>query len=57
MKVEKSYSKQLSKKKYFKKKGRIGVDIHREGKFYCNCLTRNFRKWLGKKRYGVIDGF
>lgn len=55
--MEKSYSKQLSKKKYSKKKGRIGVDIHREGKSYCNCLTRNFRKWLGKKRYGVIDGF
>lgn len=43
---------ELSKKAYCKKKGRVGVDIHMEGKYVCDCLTRNFRKWLGVKKYG-----
>ena len=47
--------KALSKKKYVKKKGRIGVNVHREGKHFCDCLTRKFRLWLGMKRYGKIE--
>ena len=47
--------KALSKKKYSKKKGRIGVNVHREGKHFCDCLTRKFRLWLGVKRYGKFE--
>ncbi len=48
-------SKNLSKKDFMKKKGRLGVNIHLEGKYICNCLTRKFRSWLGVKRYGHKD--
>lgn len=47
--------KPLSKKKFIKKKGIVGVTIHAEGKYFCDCLTRNYRKWLGVKRYGQED--
>ena len=43
---------QISKKDLLKKKYRIGVIAHREGKFICNCLIKNYRKWLGQKKYG-----
>ena len=42
----------LTKKAYSKKKGIVGVDIHMEGKYVCDCLTRGYRKWLGVKRHG-----
>lgn len=40
--------KQLEKKK-LKKRPDCG---HYEGKFWCDCRTRNIRKYLGIKRYG-----
>lgn len=44
--------KQLSKKKLKKRKD-CG---HWEGKFWCNCRTRNIRKWLGYKKFGAEQG-
>ena len=44
--------KQLSKKDLVRKKGILGITIHLEGKCPCDCLTRNYRKWLGVKKYG-----
>ena len=41
---------QASKKTLEKKKGKPGETIHMEGKCRCDCLVRNYRKWLGKKR-------
>lgn len=48
-------SKQLSKKKYQKKKGNLKEIGHFEGKYFCDCRTRNIRKWLGVKRYGHVS--
>ena len=39
-----------------RKKGILGVTIHSEGKYFFDCLTRNYRRWLGIKRYGHKDG-
>jgi len=47
--------KQLSKKDYLKKKANLKEASHWEGKYFCNCRTRNIRKWLGVKRYGYLD--
>lgn len=47
MKVKQLTKKDLSKKKPTKEEG------HWEGKFWCNCRTRNYRRWLGLKKYGV----
>jgi hypothetical protein len=42
--------KQLPKKKMqLKKREDCG---HFEGKYWCDCRTRNIRKYLGIKRYG-----
>ncbi len=46
--------KQLSKKDHIKKK-QTKDEGHWEGKHWCNCMTRNFRRWLGKKRCGSKD--
>ncbi len=43
--------KQLSKKDLSKKKP-TKEEGHWESKFWCNCRTRNYRRWLGLKRYG-----
>jgi hypothetical protein len=38
-------------KKRFEKKGPPSCG-HWEGKFWCDCRTRGFRKWLGLKLFG-----
>lgn len=43
--------KQLSKKAYIKKK-EAPDQTHWEGDYFCDCRTRNIRKWLAKKKYG-----
>lgn len=43
--------KQLSKKDHSKKKP-TDDEGHWEGKYWCNCRIRNYRLWLGKKKYG-----
>jgi len=43
--------KQISKKNHSKKKPTF-EEGHWEGKYWCNCLTRGYRLWLGKKKYG-----
>ena len=43
--------KQLSKKDHSKKKG-TPEEGHPEGNSWCNCRTRNYRYWLGVKKYG-----
>ena len=45
--------KQFTKKALYKKKPRKDCG-HWEGKYWCNCITRNIRYYLGKK-YGQID--
>lgn len=46
--------KNLSKRKFYKKK--LGKEtIHWEGKYVCDCRVRNYRIWLGMKRYGVDE--
>lgn len=42
---------QLTKKEFSKRKHQPD-EGHYEGKHWCNCRTRNKRKWLGKKKYG-----
>lgn len=44
-------AKALSKNKYLRKKPLA----HPEGKFWCDCITKNYRKWLGIKYYGFND--
>lgn len=44
--------KQLTKKDHSKKKP-IKEEGHFEGKYWCNCKTRNYRRWLGLKKYGA----
>ena len=46
MKAKQISKKDLSKKKPTKEEG------HWEGKHWCNCRTRNFRLWLGLKKWG-----
>lgn len=41
----------ITKKDLIKKK-RKSSECHMEGKHFCDCLIRNIRKWLGRKRYG-----
>jgi len=44
--------KQVTKKDLDKKKP-FNRDLgHWEGKYWCNCRVRNYRKWLGVKKYG-----
>lgn len=43
--------KQLSKKDHSKKKG-TKEQGHLEGNSWCDCRTRNYRHWLGIKKYG-----
>jgi len=45
---------ELSKKKLTKPRKDCG---HWEGKYWCNCRTRNIRKWLGVKRYGYSEDY
>jgi hypothetical protein len=45
--------KQLSKKDHYKKRKNHAEEGHWEGKYWCNCKTRNIRRWFGKKR-GII---
>lgn len=40
-----------SKKSCLKK----GTPSHPEGKYFCDCVTRNYRKWLFIKLYGWGD--
>ncbi len=47
--MKKLSKKDLNKKKPTKEEG------HWEGKFWCNCMIRGYRKWLGKKRYGNVE--
>lgn len=47
-------NKQISKKDLEKKK-RKKSETHMEGKYFCDCSTRNIRKWIGKKRFGAED--
>ena len=42
---------QLTKKDHNKKYA-TKEQGHYEGKYWCNCRTRNYRLWLGVKRYG-----
>jgi len=44
--------KQMTKKRLYKKKLKIGETAHWEGKYICNCMTRNIRRKLGIKLYG-----
>lgn len=44
--IKKLSKKDLNKKKPTKEEG------HWESKFWCNCRLRNFRQWLGIKKYG-----
>jgi hypothetical protein len=46
---------QLSKKDHYKKKKYHPEEGHFEGKHWCNCKTRNIRRWFGLKKYGMID--
>ena len=46
--------KQLSKRNYIKRK-HDKDQSHWEGDYFCDCRTRNIRKWLGFKRYGTIE--
>lgn len=39
----------ISKKDYIKKKA-CKECTHMEGKYFCDCRTRNIRSWLGCKR-------
>jgi len=43
---------QISKKELGKKKPNRREEGHWEGKYWCNCLVRNYRKWLYRKKYG-----
>jgi hypothetical protein len=43
--------KQISKKEHNQKKP-TPDEGHPEGKFWCNCRIRNYRRWLGKKKFG-----
>lgn len=43
--------KQISKKEYINKKSPKDAS-HWEGKYFCDCRTRNIRKWLAFKKYG-----
>jgi hypothetical protein len=43
--------KQLSKKDHAKRRPTPDQG-HYEGKHWCNCRTRNYRYWLGIKKYG-----
>lgn len=45
--------KDLNKKRPTKEQG------HWESKHWCNCKTRNYRRWLAKKKYGnsISDDF
>lgn len=43
---------QLSKKDYILKKASQKEATHWEGKHFCDCRTRNIRRWLGVKLYG-----
>ena len=42
----------MTKKRLYKKKLKIGETAHWEGKYICNCMTRNIRRKLGIKLYG-----
>lgn len=39
---------QSTKKEYHKKR----KQGHWEGKYFCDCRTKNYRRWRGLKRYG-----
>lgn len=47
----------MTKKLLIQKKQK-GENAHWEGKYFCGCRIRNFRQWLGIKKYGHenIDG-
>jgi hypothetical protein len=48
-------TRQMSKRD-FEKKVSSKPDIgHWEGKYWCGCRIRNYRKWLGVKKYGQED--
>lgn len=43
---------QLTKKIHISKKPNRKEEGHWEGKYWCNCRTRNYRIYLGFKRNG-----
>jgi hypothetical protein len=43
---------QISKKDLRKKKPNRKETGHWEGKYWCDCRTRNYRAWLSVKRNG-----
>ena len=43
---------QMTKNRFVKKKTNRKEATHMEGKHFCDCRIRNFRKWLGVKLYG-----
>jgi hypothetical protein len=45
----------ITKKAHAKMKPNNREEGHWEGKYWCNCLTRNYRLWLGKKRGNHLD--
>lgn len=44
--------KQISKRDFHRKCKKNPDAVHWEGKCYCNCRVRNYRKWLAVKMYG-----
>ncbi len=42
---------QLSKKDLSKKKGNKEIG-HLERRYWCDCKVKNYRKWLGVKKFG-----
>lgn len=46
---------QITKRDLYKKKPRKEIG-HLEGKYWCNCKTRNYRRWLAIKKWGPHDG-
>jgi len=45
---------QITKKEHSKKKSSLEQG-HFEGKHWCDCKTRNYRRWLGLKK-GLYKG-
>lgn len=48
--------KQITKKDHSKKKPNRKQEGHWEGKYWCSCRIRNYRLWLGLKKYGKTGG-
>ena len=53
--ANKGQAMQMTKRDFIKKRSNKKEATHMEGKFFCDCRVRNFRKWLGVKLYGQPD--